>query len=65
MTAAESLTPDAVQIRWDTEILTTASVSDDAGAHWVCRTRHSGWECDCTEDGDCCHILATRQVTGK
>ena len=47
-----TLATEAVQIRYHTPLVTTATVTDTDGvAHWVCRTRHfwilllmrSGW----------------------
>jgi hypothetical protein len=57
---------EAVQIRYDTPIITTASVTDDLGDHWVCRTASQGWSCDCSEDdAGCVHVLAVKQTTGR
>ena len=54
---------DAVQVRYHSPVVTTATVTDDDGtAHWVCRTRHLGWSCTCQESGVCAHVLAVEQV---
>jgi hypothetical protein len=59
----QELADDAVQVRYHTPIITTATVTDDDGvAHWVCRTRHSGWECSCSDSGVCAHVLAVQVV---
>ena len=60
-----NLADDAVRIRYLSPLVTTATVLDDAGvANWVCKTRHSGFECSCPEAGNtCCHIRAVMTVT--
>jgi hypothetical protein len=58
-------TTPAVQIRYCSRLITTATVTDaDGVAWWITRTRHSGFECSCPEAGNtCCHIRAVMTVT--
>ena len=59
-------TDDAVQVRFCSAKLITATVLDaDGVAWWITWTRHSdSWECSCGEVGNrCAHVLAVIQVT--
>jgi hypothetical protein len=55
---------DAVPVRYDTPVITTALVSADDGTFSVCRVRSLGWSCECGESG-CVHEKAARQITGR
>ena len=57
-------TTDAVQVRFASSKLVTATVTVDGVAHWVTWTRSSGsWECDACDEIRCCHVLTVMQVT--
>jgi hypothetical protein len=56
---------DAVDVRYCSPVIVTASVRDDSGEHWVTFVRSLGWSCECGQDSECVHEKACRQFTGR
>jgi len=54
---------DAVDVRYLSDAIITANVTDDYGDHWVCFVRSLGWSCDTCTESRCVHVLSVMQTT--